>query len=122
MTSGFALASASASFITPENSRSTISTLVSAWSSLKAITAASSRVFTECSTAFTIGTPKCASSIGGVLDSIAVTVSPLPMPRLASAEASCSERRREIAIADALAAMHDGEMVRVGPRRAFQIR
>ena len=57
--------------------------------------AASSRVLSECSTAFTIGTPKCASSIGGVLDSITVTVSPLPMPRLASAEASRSERRQK---------------------------
>ncbi len=62
---------------------------------LRRSTAASRRVFTECSTAFTIGTPKCASSMGGVLDSIAVTVSPLPMPRFASADASCSERRQK---------------------------
>ena len=59
------------------------------------MTAASSRVFSECSTALTIGTPKCASSIGGVLDSMTVTVSPLPMPFFASAEASCSERRQK---------------------------
>ncbi len=57
--------------------------------------AASSRVFRECSTALTIGTPKCASSMGGVLESMTLTVSPLPMPRLASAEASCSERRQK---------------------------
>jgi hypothetical protein len=41
----------------------------------------------------TIGTPKCASSIGGVLESITVTVSPLPMFLAASAEASVSDRR-----------------------------
>ena len=94
MTSGLTVASVSASRMTPENSRSTISTFVSAWSSWKAMTAASSRVFSECSTALTIGTPKCASSMAGVLDSITETVSPLPMPRAASAEASWRERRQ----------------------------
>jgi hypothetical protein len=69
--------------------------LVSAWSSWKAITAASSLVFSECSTALTIGTPKCASSMAGVLDSITVTVSPLPTPSFASAEASCSDLRQK---------------------------
>ena len=60
------------------------------------MTAASSLVLSECSTALVIGTPKCASSIGGVLDSITVTVSPLPMPRFDSAEASLSERRQKV--------------------------
>ena len=50
----------------------------------------------QCSTALTIGTPKCASSIGGVLESITVTVSPLPMPFFASAEASFSERCQKV--------------------------
>ena len=59
------------------------------------MTPASSRVLSECSTALTIGTPKCASSIGGVFDSITVTVSPLPMPRPASAPASRSDRRQK---------------------------
>ena len=57
MTSGFTLASASASFITLENSRSTISTLASPWSSEKAMIAASSRVLSVLSTAPVIGTP-----------------------------------------------------------------
>jgi hypothetical protein len=56
------------------------------------MTAASSRVLSEWSTAFVIGTPWCASSIGGVLESITVTVSPLPKPRRESAEASRTER------------------------------
>ncbi len=54
--------------------------------------AASRRVLSECSTARTIGTPKCASSMAGVFDSITDTVSPLPIPSLSSAEASFSER------------------------------
>ncbi len=57
MTSGFALAPAIASFITVAYSRSTISTLVSAWSSVKARIAASSRVLSVLSTAPVIGTP-----------------------------------------------------------------
>ena len=47
---------------------------------------ASSRVLSVLSTAPVIGTPKCASNIGGTLGSIAATVSPTPIPRLASAE------------------------------------
>ena len=57
MTSGFTLASASASFITLENSRSTITTLAPAWSSEKAMIAASSRVLSVLSTPWHIGTP-----------------------------------------------------------------
>ena len=120
MTSGFTAARASASLTTPENSRSTMTTLLSAWSSWKAITAASRRVFSECSTALTIGTPKWASSMGGVLDSITVTVSPLPMPRRASAEASRSDLCQNVAVVDVLPAMHDRQMVRIGLRRAFE--
>ena len=56
-------------------------------SSMKRIASASSRVFSVFSTAPHIGTPKCASYICGVLESIAATVSPTPMPRFASAEA-----------------------------------
>ena len=74
-----------------------MSTFESAWSSWKATIAASSRVLSECSTALTIGTPKCASSIGGVLDSMTLTVSPLAIPFAASAEASWSERRQKVA-------------------------
>ena len=61
------------------------------------MTAASSLVLIECRTALTIGTPKCASSIGGVLDSITETVSPLPIPCRASAEASFKERFQKVA-------------------------
>ena len=57
MTSGFALHSASASFITLENSRSMMTTLASAWSSEKAMIAASSRVLSVLSTPCVIGTP-----------------------------------------------------------------
>ena len=57
MTSGFTLASASASLITFAYSRSVISTLASAWSRVKARIAASSRVLSVLSTAPVIGTP-----------------------------------------------------------------
>ncbi len=57
MMSGFTLASARASFIVAANSRSVISSLVLAWSSWKAMIAASRRVLIECSTAPVIGTP-----------------------------------------------------------------
>jgi len=42
--------------------------------------AASSRVLMALSTAPAMGTPKCASTMGGVLGSKAATVSFLPMP------------------------------------------
>ena len=57
--------------------------------------AASRRVLSECSTALVIGTAKCASSMGGVLESMTETVSPLPIPSRDSAEASFSERRQK---------------------------
>ena len=57
MTSGFTLQSDKASFITLENSRSMMTTLASAWSSEKAMMAASSRVLSVFSTAWHIGTP-----------------------------------------------------------------
>ena len=91
-TSGWTLAIASASVMTRWYSRSTISTLVSLWSRMKAIIAASSRVLSEFSTAPVIGTPKCASYISGMLGAMIVTVSPTPMPTLSSAEASRRQR------------------------------
>ena len=60
---------------------------------MKATVAASSRVLMQLSTAPAIGTPKCASTIGGVLGSITATVSPSPMSRAARAEASCRARK-----------------------------
>lgn len=59
---------------------------------MKARAAASSRVFSALRTAPVIGTPKCASIICGVLDSITATVSPGPIPRLTRAEASRLDR------------------------------
>ena len=73
------------------NSLSVMRRRASPWSSMKAIASASSRVFSVLSTAPAIATPKWASYIGGVLGSIAATVSPSLMPRFASAEA----RRRQ---------------------------
>ena len=58
---------------------------------MNAIASASSRVLSVFSTAPHIGTPKCASYIAGMFGSMTATVSPLPMPRFASAEA----RRRQ---------------------------
>ena len=72
--------SASALAITGANSGSTITALASPWSSMKAMVSGSSRVFSALSTAPAMGTPKCASTIGGVLGSITATVSFLPMP------------------------------------------
>ena len=46
------------------------------------------------STAPVIGTPKCASTIGGVFGSITATVSPSPRSIAASREASRTERSR----------------------------
>ena len=82
----------SASSIVGENSLSVISTFASPWFSMKAMASASRRVFSVFSTPPVIGTPKWHSYISGVLASIAATVSPLPMPRLASAEASLRQR------------------------------
>ena len=79
--------SASASLITPENSRSVISTLASPWFSMKAMAAASRRTLRAFSTAPAAGTPKWASRQGGVLGAITATVSPRPMPRFCKAEA-----------------------------------
>ena len=59
---------------------------------MKAIASASSRVLSVLSTAPHIGTPKCASYIAGMFGAITATVSPLPMPRRASAEASRRQR------------------------------
>jgi len=53
----------------------------SPWSSMKAMASGSSRVLSALSTAPAMGTPKCASTMGGVLGSITATVSFLPMPR-----------------------------------------
>ena len=66
--------------------------MVSLWSRMKAIIAASSRVFSEFSTPPVIGTPKCASYISGMLGAMIATVSPTPMPTLSSAEASRRQR------------------------------
>jgi hypothetical protein len=73
--------------ITAENSVSVISSLASPCSSMKAMACASSRVLRALSTAPHIGTPKCASYMGGVLGSITATVSPTPTPRRDSADA-----------------------------------
>jgi hypothetical protein len=77
--------------VTAENSLSVKISFASPCSSMKAMACASSRVFKVLSTAPHIGTPKCASYIAGTLGSIAATVSPGRMPRLASADA----RRRQ---------------------------
>ena len=53
---------------------------------------ASSRVLMALSTAPSAGTPWCASSIAGTLGKTTATVSPSPMPRAASAEASRRDR------------------------------
>jgi hypothetical protein len=88
MTIGFRSSFCSAPAIVPANSRSVIRTFASPWPSMKAIASASSRVFRVLSTAPIIGTPKWHSYISGVFASIAATVSPVPMPRRASADAS----------------------------------
>jgi hypothetical protein len=61
------------------------------WSE-KAIAAASSRVLSGLSTAPSIGTAKCASTISGTFEARIATVSSRPMPRLCSAEASRQQR------------------------------
>ena len=84
---------ASAALTTGANSVSVSSTFASPCSSMNAIASASSRVLSVLSTPPVIGTPKCASIISGVFASITATVSPAPMPRRASAEASRRDRR-----------------------------
>ena len=59
---------------------------------MNAIAAASRRVFSVLRTPPVIGTPKCASTIGGVFGTITATVTPRPTPRAVSAEASRRER------------------------------
>ena len=59
--------------------------------------AGSRRMLMLFSTAPGIGTPKCASSMGGVFGSMTATVSPGPMPRPASAAASLCARARNAA-------------------------
>ena len=61
---------------------------------MNAIPAASSRMLSGTITAPVIGIPKCASIISGVFASSNATVSPRPMPRAASAEASRRQRSR----------------------------
>ena len=92
ITIGFRSTFSSAPAIVPENSRSVMSAFASPWFSMNAIASASSRVLSVLSTAPAIGTPKWHSYISGVLGSIAATVSPTPMPRFASAEASRTQR------------------------------
>ena len=60
---------------------------------MKAIDSASSRVLSVFSTAPVIGTPKCISTISGVLASIAATVSPGPIPARTSADARRRQRK-----------------------------
>ena len=52
---------------------------------MNAIVSASRRVLSVLSTPPVIGTPKCSSTISGVLAAITATVSPVPMPARASA-------------------------------------
>jgi hypothetical protein len=59
---------------------------------MNAIASASSRVLSVFSTPPAIGTAKCASIISGVLAAISATVSPTPIPALASAEAKRRQR------------------------------
>ena len=89
---GLDFASDAAFFITGENSRSTITSFASPWSSMKAMDSASRRVFSAHSTAPSMGTPKWHSTISGVFASITATVSPCPTPLAASALASLRER------------------------------
>ncbi len=86
-TSGFAAVCASAFSTIGANSVSVTSTFASACFSMKAIVSASSRVLSVLSTPPVIGTPKCNSTISGVLAAMTATVSPLPIPAFASADA-----------------------------------
>ncbi len=53
---------------------------------------ASSRMLSALSTAPAIGTAKCTSFIAGMFGSMAATVSPAPMPRLARYDAKRRQR------------------------------
>ena len=92
MTSGFASASASAALITGANSRSAISTLVSAWSSMKAMIGGIEPGVDGVQHRARHRHAVMRLQHGGVLASITETVSPMPMPRAASAEASRRQR------------------------------
>ncbi len=74
--------------MTGENSRSVSSTFASPCRRMKAIAAASRRMLSAFRTAPAMGTPKCASTKAGTLGAMIATVSPRPIPRCASAEAS----------------------------------
>ena len=91
MTMGFTAISASACSIVAAYSPSVISSFAPPWPSMNASVAASSLVFSAFNTAPHIGTPKCASYSAGMLGAMTATVSFLPMPRRAKAEA----RRRQ---------------------------
>ena len=84
--------------------------------------AASSRVLMACSTAPVIGTPKCASSIGGVLGSMTLTVSPGPMPHCVRAEAQAPCARVELGIGVAGSAVDDRGVVGIDGRGTLQQR
>ena len=94
MTSGLSPTLSSAFAITPEYSRSVMSTLQSLCWRMKAIVSASSRMLRALSTAPAMGTPKCASSSSGILGAITQTVSPTPMPRSFKAAASRMHRSK----------------------------
>jgi len=91
-TSGWALAIASASVTTRWNSRSTSRTLVSLWSRMKAIIAASSRVLSEFQHAARHRHAEMRLVHLRMLGAMIATVSPVPMPTLSSAEASWRQR------------------------------
>ena len=74
--------------MTGENSVSVMRTFASPCSRINASVLASRRMFKALSTAPVIGTPKWDSYRAGIFGAITDTVSPGPMFRLASAEAS----------------------------------
>ena len=82
--------------------------------------AASSRVLSECSTAFDHRHAEMRFQHGGVLASITETVSPLPMPRLRQRRGKLQRASPEIAIGDAPAAMDDRDVVGIGLGGALQ--
>ena len=59
---------------------------------MNATAAASSLILIEHSTAPSIGTALCASSISGMLGAMIATVSPVPTPARASADAAAGAR------------------------------
>ena len=78
--------------MTGANSRSVSSTRASPWVRMKAMVSASRRVLMVHSIAPSMGTPKCASIIAGVLGAMTATVSPRCTPRAARAEAMRRQR------------------------------